>query len=282
MTIDDLRMTIYEPRLNRGRVNSSEVRPSSIVHRKSHLLLRIAACSALFSAMIFSLAAQQLTEVPRNESKFTIARIFFDAPMTRFMFGPVGAGNGPPWSHDWPRSEEHFMKIMTEVTRLDANPSSHIISFQNDDCFKYPIAYLCEVGFMRLSEAEIRRMAQYLLRGGFLIVDDFRGERELSNFQYQMKRVFPDRSLEELPRTHPIWTCFYDISSLSIEPPYSEFLTPQYFGISDDKGRLMMVVDYNNDISEYWEWSDNPMMPIEESNEAYKYGVNYVMYALTH
>jgi hypothetical protein len=125
-------------------------------------------------------------------------------------------------------------------------------------------------------------MAEYLLRGGFLIVDDFRGYRELENFRYQMKQVFPDRSLEELPRTHPIWTCFYDISGVDIEPPYSNFLTPQYFGISDDNGRLMMVVDYNNDISEYWEWSDDPLTPIEESNEAYKYGVNYVMYALTH
>ena len=125
-------------------------------------------------------------------------------------------------------------------------------------------------------------MAQYLLRGGFLIVDDFRGDRELYNFKNQMTQVFPDRSLEELPRTHPIWTCFYDISDLKIEPMYSRRMPPQYFGMSDDKGRLMMVVDYNNDISEYWEWSDDPRMPIEESNEAYKYGVNYVMYALTH
>ena len=125
-------------------------------------------------------------------------------------------------------------------------------------------------------------MAEYLLRGGFLIVDDFRGERELNNFKREMKQVFPDRSLEVLPRTHPIWKCFYDISSLSIEPPYARWLTPEYFGMSDDNGRLMMIVDYNNDISEYWEWSDNPLQPIEETNEAYKYGVNYVMYALTH
>jgi len=85
-----------------------------------------------------------------------------------------------------------------------------------------------------------------------------------------------------LPRNHPIWTCFYDISDLKIEPPYWGSGPPQYFGMTDDNGRLMMVVNYNNDISEYWEWSDNPMMPIEQSNEAYKYGVNYVMYALSH
>jgi hypothetical protein len=272
--IRHLRFVIGHLRLKfRGWIH----RPSSIVHRKMML-----AGIVILTIGIIGVGAQQIQEVPRNESKFTFARIFFESPMTRFFFGPIGAGNGPPWSHDWPRSEEHFMKIMAEVTKLDVNPGGHIISFQNDDCFKYPIAYLCEVGYLNLSEQEARRMSEYLLRGGFLIVDDFRTERELSNFKYQMKRVFPDRSLEVLPRTHPIWTCFYDISDLKIEPPYSRYLTPEYLGLSDDTGRLMMVVDYNNDISEYWEWSNDPLMPIEESNEAYKYGVNYVMYALTH
>ena len=112
--------------------------------------------------------------------------------MTRFFGGGRGGDwNNPPWSHDWPRSEEHLMKIMAEVTKLDVNPGGHIISFQNDDCFKYPIAYLCEVGFLQLSEQEAHRMAEYLLRGGFLIVDDFRGEREWYNFVNQMKQVFP-------------------------------------------------------------------------------------------
>jgi hypothetical protein len=245
----------------------------------------ITACAILFTlAMI--VPAQQLPnvpELPRKESRFTLGRIFFDTSMVNGIFTePIGAGHGPPWSHDWPRSEEHFMKIMGELTKLDVNPGGHITSFMNDDCFKYPIAYLCEVGYIRMSPEEARRMAEYLLRGGFLIVDDFRGESHLNNFKYEMKLVFPDRSLEELPRSHPIWNCFYDISNLTIEPPYSRHLKPQYFGISDDNGRLMMVVNYNNDISDYWEWSNDPRMPIDESNPAYKYGVNYVMYALTH
>jgi hypothetical protein len=245
-------------------------------------IFRLCLPIALCIIFVFYLGAQEEQEAPRDESKFTFARIFFETRLGRSFFGPMGRGMDPPWSHDWPRSEEHLMKIMAEVTRLNVNPGGHIISFQSDECFRYPIAYLCEVGFMDLSDDEIRRMSEYLLRGGFLIVDDFRGERELMNFREQMKRVFPDRSLEELPRTHPIWTCFYDISDLAIEPPYSRNLVPQYLGMSDDNGRLMMVVDYNNDISEYWEWSNDPMMPIDQSNEAYKYGVNYVMYALTH
>ncbi|MBN1569137.1 MAG: DUF4159 domain-containing protein [Acidobacteria bacterium] len=267
-TIDDFR--------NKGRRHFS--RQSLIVNRK--FLFRV----CLIISLLGILSAQDVVELPRNESKFTFARIRFNSGMMGFFGGGMGMGdwNGPPWAHDWPRSEEHLMKILAEVTRLDVNPGGHIISFQNDDCYKYPIAYLCEVGFMQLSEEEAHRMAQYLLRGGFLIVDDFRGEREFNNFKRQLRQVFPNRSLEELPHTHPIWTCFYDISDLSIEPPYSRFLTPQYFGMSDDNGRLMMVVDYNNDISDYWEWSDDPIMPIESTNEAYKYGVNYIMYALTH
>ena len=277
MKIDDLRLTIddLKTKPKRNFIN----RQSSIINRQWLL----ASCLAIFALGILAFAAQvDVPELPRKESKFTMGRIFFNFPMLPKFMGPLGEGNGPAWSHDWPRSEEHFMKIMAELTKLDVNPGGHITSFQTDDCFKYPIAYLCEVGYIKLSKDEARRMAEYLLRGGFLIVDDFRGEYEKANFVNQMKLVFPDRSLEELPRSHPIWNCFYDISNLMIEPPYARFYRPKYFGMSDDTGRLMMVVDYNNDISEYWEWSDNPQFPIDETNQAYKYGVNYVMYALTH
>ncbi|MBN2243246.1 MAG: DUF4159 domain-containing protein [Acidobacteria bacterium] len=260
---------------NSGTCNRRGVFPSAV---------RFGLMAALTAPFIFYSGAQEEAEMRRDESKFTLGRIFFEVPMTRGFRDPMGFAAGPPWSHDWPRAEEHLMKIMAEVTRVDVNPGGHIISFQSDECFKYPIAYMCEVGYLDLSDEEARRMAQYLLRGGFLIVDDFRDSRALNNFEYQMKKVFPGRSLEELSPTHDIWKCFYDISGLEMKPHpiYSRFYVPQYFGISDDSGRLMMVVNYNNDIAEYWEWSNDPLQPIEDSNEAYKYGINYVMYALTH
>ena len=252
--------------------------------RESHKSARRRA--VYFSLVSCLLAAGFWVLVAREDSaplksRFTMARIRYAVPPFSF-WGPVGAGNGPPWSHDFPRSEAHFMKIMSEVTKLDVNPEGKLVTFEDDEVFKYPIVYLCEVGYIDLSEREAQNMREYCLRGGFIIVDDFRGERALANFKQQMKFVFPDRSLEELPRSHQIWTCFYDISKLFPVPPYGQFNVPQYLGMSDDKGRLMMVVDYNNDISEYWEWSDDPFRPIEQTNEAYKYGVNYVMYALTH
>jgi hypothetical protein len=261
------------------RIRIDDLRLRYLIRRKT---LLICIGISMFSILCLAAGIPDLREAPRKESKFTFGRIYFESPVIPKFMGPIGSGNGPAWSHDWPRSEEHFMKIMSEITKLDVNPSPHIFSFQNDDCFKYPIAYLCEVGYIHLSPQEAHRMAEYCLRGGFLIVDDFRGDYELNNFKNEMKKVFPDRSLEVVPKTHPIWTCFYDVSKLNIEAPYQRRFPPQYYGMSDDKGRLMMIVNYNNDISEYWEWSDNPLYPIDESNEAYKYGVNYVVYALTH
>ncbi|MGD0307824.1 MAG: DUF4159 domain-containing protein [Acidobacteriota bacterium] len=235
---------------------------------------------ALFSAGIWWAYGQE--ELPRNETKFTWSRVKFNYPPSFRWRGGIGDSNGPPWSHDWPRSEENLMKIMAELTKLDVNPGGHIFTFDSDDCFKYPIAYLCEVGYLTLSAKEVQNMREYLLRGGFLVVDDFRTPREMYNFADVMKEVFPERNMEEVPRTDPIWTCFYDISNLWIEPPYSRFNRPAYYGMRDDSGRLMMIIDYNNDISEYWEWSADPFYKIEDTNEAFKYGVNYLMYALTH
>ena len=250
----------------------------NVRQRKFWLLGSLVVLGAVAASLVtLRLVAQD--EAPLVKYKFTLARIRYTTP--NFNWWAFG-GQGPPWSHDYPAAHQHLMKILAEVTKLDVNGEGHIVSFDDDEVFKYPIAYLCEVGFLDLSEKEAHNMREYLLRGGFLIVDDFRGEREIENFKAQLKMVFPEHSLEELPRTHEIFKCFYDISNLLPPPPYARSFIPQYLGMSDDKQRLMMVVDYNNDISEYWEWSNGPFMPIEETNEAYKYGVNYVVYALTH
>jgi len=257
---------------------------SAPVNRKSAPFLRrpviffsAALCLVVFWAGFAGLRAQQ-EEDTQDQTKFTMGRVYFDPP----MWAPLGSGAGAWWSHDTPRGEQHLMKIVTELTELDANPNPHVFSFQTDDCFKYPFAYMCEVGYLSLTDEEVQRMSEYLLRGGFLLVDDFRTDMALQLFEENMRKVFPGRKLEEVPRTDPIFTCFYDISNIFPLPPYSRTFIPQYLGMRDDNGRLMMIVNFNNDLSEYWEWSDDPFRPIDETNEAYKYGVNYVMYPLTH
>ena len=189
----------------------------------------------------------------------------------------------PPWAHDYPRGDRNFCKVLGEVTQIRCDPDAYqIVTLEDDQIFKYPWTYMCEVGYLNLTDKEVTTLRAYLDRGGFVVVDDFRGAREWNNFTNQMHKVYPDRTFQELQVSHPVFQCFYNIKTLEMTPPYAPYLKPKFYGLSDSKGRLQMVVNFNNDISEYWEWSDEAWMPIALSNEAYKFGINYVVYALTH
>lgn len=236
----------------------------------------------------------RLYEVPKNDEdlsgRVTFARIKFDMGGLYGGFGLHLGDNGLPWSHDYPDAGRHLMKIISELSKTDVtlDHNEPIFGFDDPDVFKYPIVYMCEVGFMDMSDKEIAGMREYCLRGGFVIVDDFRGESQLANLKAHLRRAFPEYQLKELDISHPIFNCFFSIKTLDLAPIYGggyvtyETLHPKFYGLEDAQGRLMMVVNYNYDVSDFWQWSDNPFAPIEETNEAYKFGVNYVMYALTH
>ncbi|MBI3949799.1 MAG: DUF4159 domain-containing protein, partial [Acidobacteria bacterium] len=208
-------------------------------------------CAMMGALLVFIGIAPAQDKQEDISGRFTFARIKFGGESLS-RFDPFG--QGPPWSHDYPRGGRHLMKILTELTTLDANPDEVILTFDDPELFKYPFAYICEVGFMQLGDDEIKGMREYLLRGGFLIVDDFRGEWALENLREPLWRAFPEFQLQELDITHPAFNCFFDIQTLDVMPPYGGGI-PKFYGLSDQSGRLMMVVNYNNDISEYWEWS---------------------------
>lgn len=217
------------------------------------------------------------------DGSFTFARIRYTSPLGGGGFG-FGRGGGPTWLHDYPRGERHFTKILSELGTIRARTeASAILALDDPELFKYPIAYMCEPGFWLPDEAEARGLRTYLLKGGFMIFDDFRGQ-DWYNFEAQMRRVLPMARLLPVPESHPIYDAFYRIHPKEVLPPYGN-QAPEFYGIfenNDPDGRLMVMVNYNNDISEYWEWSDQGYFPIGPSNEAYKLGVNYIVYALTH
>lgn len=218
--------------------------------------------------------------------RFTFARIRFDTLQYASLYDfnmKLGDG-GPPWSHDYPVAGRHLMKIIAETSKADVtlDVNEPIFDFNNPELFKYPFVYLCEVGFMNLKDEEIKGMREYLLRGGFVMVDDFRHPQQFANLQAHVKRALPEYELKKLDLSHPIFNCFFSIKTLDLPPVYGPYYTPEFWGLEDETGRLMMVVNYNYDASDFWQFSDNPFRPIEETNEAYKFGVNYVMYALTH
>lgn len=215
------------------------------------------------------------------DGRFTFARIRFD---TRLR-GGFGRGGGAPWAHDYPRAERNFMRILHETTAMDPYvEGGNILAADDPDLFNHPVAYIVEVGYWRPTSFETRMLRRYLEKGGFLIVDDFRGP-DWSNFAQQMRKVLPDARLRELDVSHPVFHSFFEIESLDLAPPTFRQFEPAYYGIFEDddpENRLMVVANYNNDIGDYWEWSDAGFLPIDLSNEAYKLGVNYVIYAMTH
>ncbi len=236
-----------------------------------------------------------IPKVDENLSgRFTFVRVRFDTSLSAssflYSFSNILGDGGPPWSHDYPVAGRHLMKIMGELSKIDANLDINepIVTFDDPVLFKFPFAYLCEVGFLNLTDEEIAGWREYLLRGGFLLVDDFRFPREFYKFREHVKRAFPEYELKRLDASHPIFNCFFSIKTLELNPIYGggyvsyETLIPEFWGLEDATGRLMMVVNYNYDVSDFWQFSDNPFRPIEETNEAYKFGVNYIIYALTH
>lgn len=217
------------------------------------------------------------------DGRFTFVRLRY-TPLPGFSGGGGYFRGDVKWDHDYPRAELHLMKILDELTGIGPYvDGGNILTVDDPELFRYPIAYLVEPGFWTLTPGEAESLRNYLLKGGFLIIDDFAG-RHWYNFQDRMRDVLPDGRLVELDASHPIFHSFFDIDALDHTHPYYSVKSVFYgiFEDNDPKKRLMVVVNFNNDIGESWEWSDTGFIPIELSNEAYKLGVNYIVYGLTH
>ena len=213
------------------------------------------------------------------DGRFTFARIRFNP-----LGGEGGFRRDLKWDHDFPRAERNLMKIVRELSSIRPYMNGGNVFTADDPALhRFPIAYLSEPGFWTVSEAEATGLRTYLQKGGFLIFDDFFGGHWF-NFEAQMLKVLPNARIMRLEPSHPIFDSFFHITSFDYRHPYfgaaSEF--HGVFEDNDPSKRLMVIVNYNNDIGDYWEWSDGGFVPIELSNEAYKLGVNYLMYALTH
>jgi hypothetical protein len=220
------------------------------------------------------------------DGRFTWARIKYKG---YFGFGP----EGPGWAHDYPRSDSHVMAIMREVTSLrpylgdGALPGGNIFSTDDPELCKYPIAYFSEPGGWNPDEKEVLGFRHYLQAGGFVIFDDFGFPDQWYNVVQQFQRVLPNAKILPLSKDHPIFDSFFKIDVEHI--PWSRQAAyrgvPAYFAIFEDNDptkRPYAIFNYNLDIGESWEFSDEGFEPVASSNEAYKLGVNYLIYALTH
>ncbi|MFN7916352.1 MAG: DUF4159 domain-containing protein [Vicinamibacterales bacterium] len=190
------------------------------------------------------------------------------------------------WDHDYPRAEQNLSQIVRELSSLDLRmDGSRILTLDDPELMKFPVAFMWEPGFWEMSDAEAAAFRAYLLKGGFAVFEDFDGPEQWANFEEQMRRVIPQARFTRLDRTHRIFDTFYTVSDIdAIVHPMSG-LKPSYLGLYEDNDpakRLMVVANFDNDVPEYWEWSGRGLFPFANTNEAYKLGVNYWIYGLTH
>ena len=197
------------------------------------------------------------------------------------------------WDVDLPASDRNFILKLAQATNIPVDRREKIISVGSPELFNYPFAYILEVGSLNLSSAEAANLREYLLRGGFIMVDDFHGGAEWHHFYRQLKKIFPEREPEDIPITHPLFHCFFDINTLVQIPGIRSLFNgrtyerrdgfPAYCrGVYDDNGRLMMMINFNTDIGDAWEHAAEGFYPRELSDMAYRMGINAVVYALTH
>jgi hypothetical protein len=162
----------------------------------------------------------------------------------------------PPWMHDFPRADFHFMKILSEITFVKTYvDEGMIVTLDDPDLFMYPIAYMSEPGFWTMSDAEQEGLRNYLTKGGFIIFDDFRGNH-IDNLFFQMRRVMPDSQFRKLDVSHPIFHSFFEIKQLDPSSGYyAQMGATEWFGLFEDNDpqkRLLAIANNNHDLGELW------------------------------
>jgi hypothetical protein len=220
----------------------------------------------------------------RRAPEIRLENVAYDGKFTfaRLRHGIEYGRGEPPWAHDYPRAERNFGRILQEITLIKPHlDASNVFTLDDPELHAYPIAYMSEPGFWQMNEAELAGIQSYMKKGGFVIFDDFRGDHWY-NFAEQIQRVVPNGRLVELDATHPIFHSFFDIRIEETVGYYGEATFHGIYEDNDPDKRLLLVANFNHDLGELWEFSDTGFVPVDLTNDAYKYGVNYIIYAMTH
>jgi hypothetical protein len=220
--------------------------------------------------------------------EFVFARLIYSS-------GLGGFGRfGGHWATDSPAADHKFMYGIKRLSNIQVSQEFNPVGIMDASLFDYPYIYIVEPGYMSFSQREAERLREFFLRGGFLHIDDFWGLYERQNMADQMRKVFPDRQIEELPISHEIFHTFFDVDQVMQIPnvsnacrggPYWENRTdtkPRIYGIKDDHDRVMAVITYNSDLGDAWEWMDEPCYPEALTSQSYRMGLNFIIYAMSH
>lgn len=229
-------------------------------------------------------ASSQDPEIPHE---FYFSRVAYSG------YGRGYYGRGRSWATDFPKADRQFLVVLKRLVNLDIYDMEHPVTLEDPGVRRFPFLYALEVGAMALTPAEAQGLREYLLAGGFLVIDDFWGTWEWENFETEIRRVLPEFSIVELDLEHPLFSAFYDIGEILQVPGVGrgrrggptwerDGYEPHVRGIFDDHGRLMVVINWNTDLGDAWEWAEDPFYPLRYSTYAYEMGVNMIVYAMSH
>jgi hypothetical protein len=213
----------------------------------------------------------------------------------RFHFGGSldWREGGTSWTQDYPRADRHFALALRRLTRISARSVEEPVNLDDgDDVYDWPWLCAGEMGDWKLTNSQAKKLREYLLRGGFLMLDDFWGPEEWGRFMESMRLVFPDRPIVEIEDKDSIFHTVYDLDdryqilgqwALHGRMTYrSDGTVAHWRGIYDDHGHIMSAMSFNSDIGDSWEWADDPRYPEKFSALGIRIGVNYVVYSMTH
>jgi hypothetical protein len=205
---------------------------------------------------------------------------------------------GTSWTQDYPRADRHFAQALRRLTRISVRSVEQPVDPDDlEDFYNWPWMNAGEMGDWKLTKAEAQTVREYLLRGGFLMLDDFWGAEEYARFNESMKLIFPDRPVVDMPSEDAIFHTVYDLDDRYQVPGqwglngyYAGSMfrrramgtVAHWMGVYDEKGRVMVAISFNSDLGDSWEWADDPRYPEKYSALGIRIGVDYVVYAMTH
>jgi hypothetical protein len=229
----------------------------------------------------------------KSYGEYTFVRTIYDSPQRGYGRRGYGYGGGT-WTTDYPEADNNFIVGLREWagTNLKIAPRPEALEILDDRIFDYPILYVVEPGFMDLSTEQAARLREYIMRGGFIFLDDFWGEYEWDNVQEQFHKIVPEFEIKDLPLSHPIFHSYLDVEEVVQVPNVYNAsrgitsekggIVPHYMGVENKNGRLVAFIARNCDLGDAWEWINDPVYPVKYGLPAYKVGINVVIYAMSH
>lgn len=236
-----------------------------------------------------------------KEDVFTFARVEYTSGRRGWGggFGRFRGRGGGRWAIDYPDAELNLGFRLQQMTSMKVNPQAAIVQLTDEKLPQYPFIYIVEPGELVFAEEEVTALRNYLLNGGFLMIDDFWGVNEWENIHAEMQRVFPDREFVDLPAEHPVFHCVFDLKQKPQVPGIHVAMQHQfdgvtwerpdardvhYYGIFDDKQRMMVIICRNTDLGDGWEREGESQWYFHEFAEkkAYPMAINILFYAMTH